>query len=529
MTPMKRHPTTCKLMYFCWSYLFFWFVLRLVLSGLFLLAPDEANYWQWGRHLDWSYHDQAPMIGWMIHLTTQLMGHTERAVRLPSVVSISLASVYLVLLARHWFGKQVAVATAVLSQSILLFNVGGLMATADGLQAAAWAAVIYHGARAYEDNTWGSWLATGMWFGFGMLSKYTMVLAAPCLFVFGLLSRRHRKSLAALKPYAGLALGLVMFAPVIYWNANHDWNSIRHVAYIGGANQKFSLHFRYLGDFLASQAALLSPLVFLAICWSWLDTAGYGAADKNWKEKYLLWTSLPVVAGFAMLSLHTRVYGNWPGAGYISAVLLAATKFSSGGTKAGRRYWRWTLATSYTFTIVVLIHTVWPFLPLPPSMDRTATELTGWDQLGKMVAEQVKAMPRPEKTFIFGRRYQIASELAFYVPGQPFTVSINRWNRPNVYDYWFDDGQLLGMDAIGVTRNKDDQKLLQQVFRKVEPAQAVVLSDRRGGLLGKRRERPVRTMYIYRCFGFKGGLRWIPPDQHDIRASSPLSEVVPRS
>ena len=58
-------------------------------------------------------------------------------------------------------------------------------------------------------------------------------------------------------------------------------------------------------------------------------------------------------------------------------------------------------------------------------------------------------MPAPERTFIFGLRYQTASEMAFYTPGKPHTVSINRWKRPNVYDYWWTDADLLGWDAVG--------------------------------------------------------------------------------
>ncbi len=45
-------------------------VFRLVYSGTFLLIPDETNYWQWSRYLDWGYHDQAPLIGWAIRLST---------------------------------------------------------------------------------------------------------------------------------------------------------------------------------------------------------------------------------------------------------------------------------------------------------------------------------------------------------------------------------------------------------------------------------------------------------------------------
>ena len=114
-------------------------VFRLVYSGTFLLVPDETNYWQWSRYLDWGYHDQAPLIGWAIRLSTWILGQTELAVRLPSVLSIGIASAYLVAIANRWMGSRVALSTAILTQSILEFNVGGLLATPDGLQAAAWA------------------------------------------------------------------------------------------------------------------------------------------------------------------------------------------------------------------------------------------------------------------------------------------------------------------------------------------------------------------------------------------------------
>ncbi|MEY4191655.1 MAG: hypothetical protein RIR17_2391, partial [Planctomycetota bacterium] len=26
------------------------------------LAPDEAHYWDWSRHLDWSYYSKGPMV-----------------------------------------------------------------------------------------------------------------------------------------------------------------------------------------------------------------------------------------------------------------------------------------------------------------------------------------------------------------------------------------------------------------------------------------------------------------------------------
>jgi len=509
-----------KYLRLAWVWITLFALFRYWYSGLFLLSPDETNYWQWGRHLDWGYHDQAPLIGWAIRFCTELFGDTERAVRLPSVLALTAASAYLVVMANHWFDGRVAWRVALLSQGVLLFNVGGLLATADGLQAVAWAGAAYHTARAYEKPTWSQWLLAGFWFGFGLLSKYTMVVFAPCALAYGLLSPLHRGRLATLKPYAGALFGSLMFMPVIYWNWQHDWNSVRHVAYLGGANESFAIHGKYLADFLGSQAGLLTPLVFILMLVAWGRSLRKGFSAREWIYPYLFLTSFPVVAGFALLSLHTRVYGNWPGAGYLTAAVLAAAFFMSGAIGQGRggRLWSWAVTTAYLLTGLVLLQTAWPVLPLPADLDRTATEVTGWDAVGAKAVQARQAMPEPSRTFLFGFRYQIASELAFYTPGRPETVSINIWRRPNVYDYWWEDADLLGWDAVGVSRSPDMADPLGRIFERVEGPEEIPIYRTPVWPGQQAYDEPVRVLYLYRGFGFKGGLRWQPPDAGDIRA-----------
>lgn len=505
-------------------------VARAIYAGSFLLTPDETNYWQWSRYLAWAYHDQTPMIAWAIRLFTLLCGQTELAVRLPSIISMAVASVYLVLMANHWFSERVAWQTALLSQSVFIFNVGALLATADGLQGAAWAAAAYHTALGYENHARRHWAAGGLWFGFGMLSKYSMVLFLPFVFIFGLTFPTGRKRLATFRPYAGCLLGLVMFAPVIAWNAANHWNSFRHVAYLSGANEGFALHWKYLVEFLGSQVGLLTPMVFGVICAAWISVIRHWRTERNWINKFLLFTSLPMVAGFAVLSLHTRVYGNWPCAGYLTACVLAAALWSKPGGQnhdkhrrnRSSRTWRWTLASAYFLTLLILVHVQHPFLPIPPTQDRTFNELQGWDRLGVKVAEVRRSMPRPDENFIFGLRYQVASELAFYVPGQPFTVCINRWNRPNVYDYWWQDKDLIKKDAVGVTRDDRSRTKLLQVFEQVDQPVPFTIYVPGVKADGRRTPVPLKTYYIYRCYGFKGGLRWIPPQPDDIRSGNPV-------
>ncbi len=485
---------------------------RLVYAPHFLLTPDETNYWQWSRYLDWGYHDQAPLIAWAIKLFTLLLGHTELAVRLPSILAMAVTSFYLVAIARRWFSAKTALSVAILSQGIFEFNVGGLLATADGIQAAGWAGAAYHVARAYEQNAWRQWLWGGFWFGFGILSKYTMVLFLPSVYLYGLVSTTHRQRLFSIRPYAGVLLGCFMFLPVICWNASHGWNSARHVAYIGGASESFQLHIKYIGDLFAAQAGLLSPVVFVLVLMAWYRIIRKKYDPQQWILRYLFYASFPMFAFFTILSLHSRVYGNWPAAAYVTAAVLAAAFYQ------GKKVWSWAIGTAYLFTGLVLLQVVFPVLPLTVELDRTAVELSGWDKIGQTVDQVRLEMPRPDETFMFGLRYQIASELAFYAPGNPKTVSINRWRRPNVYDYWWRDEDLIGMDGVGVALRKETvQSQLREVFEKVDPPIPVTITRTRpltGGV-----PETVKTVYVFRAYGFKGGIHWQPPDLQDIRVS----------
>src|SRR5947207_5082636 len=68
------------------------------------LAPDESHYWDWSRHLDWSYYSKGPLVAWLIRLScslcgswsVELTGSEMLAVRLPAVLcgSLLLLSLY---------------------------------------------------------------------------------------------------------------------------------------------------------------------------------------------------------------------------------------------------------------------------------------------------------------------------------------------------------------------------------------------------------------------------------------------------
>ena len=495
---------------------------RLYLSSRFLLIPDEANYWQWSRHLALGYHDHPPMIAWTIRLATKLFGQNEFGVRLPTVLGLAVTSIYLFRFAGRWFSCRCGFHTTLLVQGLLLFNGAALIATPDGLLLPCWAGACYHAAMALNDRSPGQWLTCGLWFGLGLLSKYTMLLFLPSLFFCMSATPCYRRQLATVWPWLGLLVGLACFTPVLIWNADNGWATFRHVLYQGGMDKSRLLTLRYIGDFLGTQAMLLSPFIFIMLLMAW---SGGGAARRRKAANftYLHWMSATTFIVFLLLSLHVRVYGNWAAPAYVTAVILLAALYSPGRVAPRSRsswFWNFSVFFAYVCTIPLLVQLVYPVLPLPLKFDRIARETTGWKQLGKQVEQVLQSMPRPKETFIFGLRYQQASELAFYMPGQPETVSINKWARPNVYDYWFNDAMLRGKDAVGIYEWQGMAPRLARLFTRVDPPREIH-TFRVSPWFGRQ---IVHTLYVIRCYGFKGGLRWQPQEKNDIRVTPEVTD-----
>jgi len=76
----------------------------------------------------------------------------------------------------------------------------------------------------------------------------------------------------------------------------------------------------------------------------------------------------------------------------------------------------------------------------------------------------------------------------------------------------------LGWDAVGVTGEPNSHKTtLRQVFDRVTPPIKIIGFRTLPFFQKKRSAKPVKIFYLYRAYGFKGGLRWTPPAGPDVR------------
>jgi 4-amino-4-deoxy-L-arabinose transferase-like glycosyltransferase len=67
-------------------------LLHLVMAAGFHLSPDEAHYALYASHLDWSYFDHPPLVGW-IQWPALMLGGGDWLMRLVPMVCWWLAAV----------------------------------------------------------------------------------------------------------------------------------------------------------------------------------------------------------------------------------------------------------------------------------------------------------------------------------------------------------------------------------------------------------------------------------------------------
>src|SRR6201988_929079 len=235
--------------------------LRLVAAAVTPLTFDEAYYWMWSKHLAGGYYDHPPMVALVIRLGTMIAGDTELGVRLVSVL-LALPMSWAVFRAASilFGGVRVAATATILLNFTLMAAVGTVIVTPDAPLLVASSFVLFFLAKVLETGRGAWWLAAGAAIGAALLSKYTALFFGPAILIWLVGVPEQRRWLASPWPYLGALVALAIFAPVILWNAEHQWVSF--IKQIGRARIE---DFRpaFIAELIPTQVAVATPLVFI--------------------------------------------------------------------------------------------------------------------------------------------------------------------------------------------------------------------------------------------------------------------------
>jgi undecaprenyl-diphosphatase len=209
----------------------------------------------------------------------------------------------------------------------------------------------------------------------------------------------------------------------------------------------------------------------------------------------LFWFSIPVIGFFLIKSIQAKVQANWALPAYITAIVAFAIYFLR--TFRDNRKWEMRL-TGLALVIAVAVTSVAHYpamLNLPVALN-PAARLTGWKELGSEVSAWHERMSLDRPVFIFSDRYQVSSQLAFYVKGQPITYCINIDRRMNQYDLWPSFDSRIHHHAIFVrTGDVSIPEKVSAAFERVEKKVFTAYTNNHA---------KIRDYSIFLCYDFKG-------------------------
>jgi dolichyl-phosphate-mannose-protein mannosyltransferase len=296
-------------------------VLRLIAAAVTPITFDEAYYWMWSKHLAGGYYDHPPLVAVVIRLGTMIAGDTELGVRLVSVLLALPMSWAVYRTAEILFGSTRVAATAMLLLNVtLMAAVGTMIVTPDAPLLVASSFVLLFCAKVLETGRGAWWLAVGAAVGAALTAKYTAMFFGAAILIWLVVVPKLRHWLISPWPYLGGLVSLAIFAPVIVWNADHQWVSF--IKQLGRARiEDFSP--AYIAELIPTQFAFATPLVFI------LGVMGLyalimrkaGAAASRVLIDVMVWT---IVAYFIWHALHARVEANWFAPVYPAFVVAAA-------------------------------------------------------------------------------------------------------------------------------------------------------------------------------------------------------------
>ena len=477
--------------------------LRLVVAACFGPGNDEAYHELFAQHLDWSYFDHPPMLALVESAGLALVGFHASvfALRL-GIVTLFAGSTWLLarMTARHYGPAAGWIAAFALNATAYYGVAAATFALPDGPLVFFWLLTLDRLLVALEEpERVGPWALVGLAWGGAMLSKYQAVFLPVATLAYLAFEPAARHWLRRPGPYLAFALGLLVFAPVISWNAHHGWASF---AFQGGRALGWPvIRPDRFAAFLGGQAAYLFPWLWVPLIMV-LFREARRRRGRNGRGHP---GPIPAVSGGGTASGLRR---GCPGAAGLTALVpgriprgLPPARPGLGGAEGGRAA-RFVVrlsvlgSLSVVLTALVVIQAETGFLQrggqsglgLIPVANDPTLDSYGWDQVSREL-ETRGLLDQPE-LFLFSDRWYYSGHLAFATDHRIPVACYNR-NHAQNFAYWSDPRDWVGRDGIFVGINDCEPVVrdLSRWFRRFEPLATIPIL--RNGVR-------IRVVHLYR-------------------------------
>ena len=357
--------------------------------GFLLVSPlnlyaDEAQYWRWGETLAWGYYSKPPMIAWVIHGVTTLLGNAEWAVRLAAPFLHTAGAVILFFLGRAIYDARTGMYAAFLYALMPAVILSSAVISTDGVLMPFWCGALYALWRLRSgEGRWASAVGLGAAVGAGFLAKYAMLYFLIGIGLTLAFDRDTRRALLSWRGLVALIVACTIFAPHLAWNAANDFKTVSHT--VDNANLGGDLfHPDHALTFLADQMGVFGPISLIAFVFGLFAMRKAGDALKA-RDRWLLCFVIPVLVIILVQAVLSRANANWAATAWPAASVLVAAwliRMAPAGVR-----WLWASLALHV-ALGVLFVTV-PLVPAAAAsqagFDNELKRTRGWDTAANAV------------------------------------------------------------------------------------------------------------------------------------------------
>jgi hypothetical protein len=478
-------------------------LIRLIAASSLGLGNDEAYHFLYAVHPALGYYDHPPMMAWIEMAGLALGGAHVSAwgLRIGFIVLFAGSTWLMARLTARCYGGWAGFAAA------FALNVTGYYGLAaatfalpDGPLLFFWLLTFDRLSVALEDTgrrRLVPWIWVGLAWGGAMLSKYHAVLIPLATALFVLLDRPMRRWLREPGPYLAFCLGILVFSPVIVWNASHGWASFL----FQGSRAVGSWLPRpdYLAKEVLAQAGYLFPWIWAPLVMILVrECRGWPVLRST--ERLGLCLALLPFSVFTAVACFRPVLPHWGLIGLVSLFPILGRNWA--GRLAGQTVPACRLmAVCAGFSMLLLTFTLveyrfgwvqrgggdrWGIVDMrtDPTLD-----LYGWDE----VAARIKALGLLDdpNTFVFTRYWYQSAQLAYALGTERSVVCYNA-DDPRGFAFWSKPHDWVGRNAILVMVGEPDPqpRYFARWFARVEPVTSFWV---------ERNGKPVRRIELHRC------------------------------
>lgn len=502
-------------------------IIWLLLAGLafrsaiaFWLPPgfDEAYYYIYTLHPSWSYFDHPPLVALTTAFGVWLTGDVSQfTIRLGGLLLYTGTLFFLYCATVQLFSVRAGLLALAIASIIPIIQIGfGILTLPDVPLMFFWSLCLWVAACEFFPTDQSPYRPSyrlaiiGLLVGLACLGKYHGVLLGFGLLGFVLTSSQHRSALqfwpsrnGSTAPWILLSVGLFLLAiaPILYWNWQHDWVSLRFQGNRGIPTKGYQV-LNVLKTALI-QAAYLFPTFGIPLWWVSLSTTlrTIASGTRSAPTFLIVWISVPAFLVFTLIGGYQQILPTWTMPGFFTAIPLLSQQASLWQQQHPKIVSRWLKGSTiavFTLMMVALLHVRFGVLQKPnntgifagflkPESD-ASIELVDVQQLRRNFAASPQLLAAlKEADFVFSNRFHLSGHVGMALtPLAPVPVTCFDKRDVRGFAFWSTAAEWLGKNGLYVTSDRLETREnsateFATYFQSFRPLGEVSL--RRGGVV----------------------------------------------